>query len=378
MVTGLDLKRLFEDKIDNSYSDYVSDPKMQRAFDNAFLRIIENKYRGLDTQKEFDELSELMVIDQVMLINNNRFRTVAVPISSVLTGATTTFNFAAEHNLIEGDTFVVSDVAGTLTGVNQSHTVTAGSITSPLQITLPTASTGTPTPNTGSAVTSVIINFVEYRTMLEDYLHVLAIEAYMYEEDDAIPVYKSYPGTPCAIEFFRPTKLRDKDFIFASVFQGNNPSNTGFALVKKISEFKYELYQVSTNPNFSNPITLNQTQLDFIDDIAVVEANWAKYLQSDRRISKSGEPSIDEPRFNQHKNFILMHPQGAVCRFVRVDYIRKPEVVIDVTDNVRDLSLFYSETLLNRLTDEAVKMFYQEVRDPNQYQVADREMLDNP
>jgi hypothetical protein len=61
MVTGLDLSKLFEDKIDNSYSDYVSDAKMQRAFDNAFLRIIENKYRGMDTQKEFDELSELMV-----------------------------------------------------------------------------------------------------------------------------------------------------------------------------------------------------------------------------------------------------------------------------------------------------------------------------
>jgi len=74
MVTGLDLKRLFEDKIDNSYSDYVSDPKMQRAFDNAFLRIIENKYRGLDTQKEFDELSELMVIDRNIIVNNNRFK----------------------------------------------------------------------------------------------------------------------------------------------------------------------------------------------------------------------------------------------------------------------------------------------------------------
>ena len=64
MVTGLDLSKLFEDKIDNSYSDYVSAPKKQRAFDNAFLRIIENKYRGMDTQKEFDELSELIVIDK--------------------------------------------------------------------------------------------------------------------------------------------------------------------------------------------------------------------------------------------------------------------------------------------------------------------------
>jgi hypothetical protein len=63
---------------------------------------------------------------------------------------------------------------------------------------------------------------------------------------------------------------------------------------------------------------------------------------------------------------------------VSVDYIRKPSVEIRVDDNVQDLTLYYSETLLNRLTDEAVKMFYQEVRDPNQYQVADREMLDNP
>jgi hypothetical protein len=97
MVTGLDLKRLFEDKIDNSYSDYVSDPKMQRAFDNAFLRVIENKYRGLDTQKEFDELSELMVIDKTILINNNRFRTIPVPLRSV---GGTTFTFSAETPIL--------------------------------------------------------------------------------------------------------------------------------------------------------------------------------------------------------------------------------------------------------------------------------------
>ena len=75
MTTGADLSKLFDDKIDNSYSDYVSVAKKQRAFDNAFLRIIENKYRGMDTQKEFDELSELIVIDKEFEINNNRFKT---------------------------------------------------------------------------------------------------------------------------------------------------------------------------------------------------------------------------------------------------------------------------------------------------------------
>ncbi len=369
MVTGLDLSKLFDDKIDNSYSDYVSVPKKQRAFDNAFLRIIENKYRGMDTQKEFDELSELMVIDKSVFLNSNRFRTTPAPISSVTTGATTVFTFGAEHNLIEGDTFVVSGVAGTLTGVNQSHTVPVGGVPSSTVITLQTASTGTATPNTGSVLTSMS----QGDTMLGDYLHVLAIKCYMYDMDDSVPVYKAYAGTPGVLEFFRPIKARNKDYVHGSTFSGQ----IGFVVLKKISEFKYEVYQASFPSSFSTPITLTQAQANNIDSIEQVEDNWAKYLQSDRRISKSGEPSIDEPRFNQHKNFILIHPQSAVCPLVKVDYVRKPSVEVRVDDNVQDLTLYYSETLLNRLTDEAVKMFYQEVRDPNQYQVADREMLDN-
>jgi hypothetical protein len=372
MVTGLDLKRLFEDKIDNSYSDYVSDPKMQRAFDNAFLRIIENKYRGLDTQKEFDELSELMVIDEFLVINNNRFRTTPVPIASAT--AAGVFTFSAEHNLIVGDQFTVEGPTGY---PNLGQTFTVVTVTSPTVVDVVMPITAITDADNGSIVT--VAQTTGYRSMLGDYLHVLAIEAYMYDTDDSVNLYKAYGGTPAVIEFFRPIKLRTKDYLHAAIFQ-NSPTDTGFAIVKQISEFKYELYRPPSAPpsNLNTPITLSQADAESIGEIKQVEINWAKYLQSDRRISKSGEPSIDEPRFNQHKNFILMHPQGAVCRAVSVDYIRKPEVVIDVTDNVRDLSLFYSETLLNRLTDEAVKMFYQEVRDPNQYQVADREMLDNP
>ena len=374
MVTGLDLSKLFEDKIDNSYSDYVSDAKMQRAFDNAFLRIIENKYRGMDTQKEFDELSELMVIDKRLLINNDRFRTVAVPIASVTTGLlTTTFTFAAEHNLVEDDTFTVSDVLGILTGVNVTHTVTAVSIISDTVIELATASTGTATANTGSATTQ----HLSTDSMLPDYLHVLAIKSYMYDTSkDGYSPYKVQAGTPGVVEFFRPNKIRSGDYVHSADLSLTNPQQ--FIILKRINEFKYEIYDASDR-TMNTPITVPVAPTNLSDFVLrPVEENWAKYLQSDRRISQSGKPTVNEPRFNQHKNFILMHPQNASCPAVDVDYIRKPEVVIDVTDDVRDLNLFYSETLLNRLTDEAVKMFYQEVRDLNQYQVADREMLDNP
>ena len=357
MVTGLDLKRLFEDKIDNSYSDYVSDPKMQRAFDNAFLRVIENKYRGLDTQKEFDELSELLVIDRNVVVNNNRFRTKPIPLDSV---AGTTFTFSAEHNLIAGNTFTVQDTG---TG-NDGLTFTVASVTNTIEVE--TTTSGVPvTSNTGSVVSEDI--------MLEDYLHILAMKVNMYSllENDTDPLYKLYNGTPAVVEFFRPAKIRTFDRVAGIIL--NNPSGTAY--VKQISEFKYEIY---SDKDLLVPFTvLNVPSPLPTIKAAKVHSNWAKYLQSDRRISRSGEPTLINPRFNQDRNFFLVHPQDKVTISVSVDYIRKPNISILVTDNSLDLSLFYSETLLNRLTDEAVKMFYQEVRDPNQYQVADREMIDN-
>ena len=358
MVTGLDLKRLFEDKLDNNYTDYVSDPKMQRAFDNAFLRVIENKYRGLDTQKEFDELSELMVIDRNIIVNNNRFRTKPIPLASV-TG--TTFTFSAEHNLIAGNEFIVQET-GT---ANDGQTFTVASVTNTIEVEATTG--GVPVAsNTGSIVFSDI--------MLEDYLHVLAMKVDMYSvlENDTDTLYKIYNGTPAVVEFFRPAKIRSFDRVAGIIL--NNPSGTAY--VKQISEFKYEIY---SDKDLLVPFTvLNAPSTLPTVRASKVHSNWAKYLQSDRRISRSGEPTLTNPRFNQDRNFFLIHPQDKITISASVDYIRKPNINILVTDNSIDLSLFYSETLLNRLTDEAVKMFYQEVRDPNQYQVADREMLDNP
>jgi hypothetical protein len=358
MVTGLDLKKLFNDKIDNSYSDYVSDDKMQRAFDNSFLRVIENKYRGLDTQKEFDELSELMVIDRNIIVNNNRFRTKPIPLASV-TG--TTFTFSAEHNLIAGNTFTVQNT-GT---ANDGQTFTVASVTNANEVETTVA--GVPvTSNTGGVVSQDI--------MLEDYLHLLAMKVDIYStlSDDVNTIYKIYSGTPGIIEFFRPTNMRSRDRVYGNVLN----LTSGFGYVKQVSEFKYEVY---SDESLSTPITVGAipSPLPYVYG-SKVHSNWAKYLQSDRRISRSGIPTLSEPRFNQDKNFFLIHPQNMTTLSVSIDYIRKPNISILVTDNSLDLSLFYSETLLNRLTDEAVKMFYQEVRDPNQYQVADREMLDNP
>ncbi len=365
MTTGLDLSKLFDDKIDNSYSDYVSVEKKQRAFDNAFLRIIENKYRGMDTQKEFDELSELIVIDKEFDINNNRFRTVDVPVSSVITGATTTFDFGAEHNLIVGDTFVVSDTVG---GTDVNETFVVATAPTPTRVTSTTIFTsGTVTANTGS---------VSYSKMLSDYLHLLAMKCRMYTNAAGDDVYRMYNGTPGIIEFFTPVTLRDGERILITELGVNMdlPLVNTEAYVKRVSEFKYKLY---SDEHLTTGV---QVQGIYSSGTVVkeIEYEYGKYYQSDRRISELGLPTIEKPKYNQSENFFKVFPEEHNCDKVTVDYVRKPSVTVLVGDDTQDLELYYSETLLYRLTDEAVKMFYQETRDPNQYMVADKEMIDNP
>lgn len=365
MTTGLDLSKLFDDKIDNSYSDYVSVDKKQRAFDNAFLRIIENKYRGMDTQKEFDELSELIVIDKEFNINNNRFRTVEVPITSVQEGLITTFNFGAEHNLIVGDTFVVADTIG---GTSVNGTFTVATAPTPTQVTSTTTLTlGVVTDNTGS---------VTYSKMIDDYLHLLAMKCRMYTNAAGDDVYRMYNGTPGIIEFFTPVSLRNGERILVTELGVNMalPPVDTEAYVERVSEFKYKLY---SDEHLLTPI---QVQGIYSTGTVVkeIEYSYGKYYPSDRRISNLGLPTIEEPKYNQSENFFKVFPEEHKCDKVTVDYVRKPSVTILVGDDTQDLGLYYSETLLYRLTDEAVKMFYQETRDPNQYMVADKEMIDNP
>jgi len=375
MTTGLDLSKLFDDKIDNSYSDYVSVAKKQRAFDNAFLRIIENKYRGMDTQKEFDELSELIVIDKEFEINNNRFRTVPVPIFLIQPGAPSIITFWTEHNLEVGDTFTISGVTDggvPSTVINGTYTVATPTAVFDTARSVQIDGVGFP-PSTTYDLSK---GRVTYDKMLDDYLHLLAMKCRMYTNGAGDDVYRMYVGTPGTIEFFTPVSLRNGERILVTELGANmsSPAVGTEAYVKRVSEFKYELY---SDEHLTTGV---QVQGVYSSGTVVkeIEYEYGKYYPSDRRISDLGLPTIEKPKYNQSENFFKIFPSEHKCDKVTVDYVSKPAIDITVTDTVLDLENFYSKTLLYRLTDEAVKMFYQETRDPNQYMVADKEMVDNP
>lgn len=375
MTTGLDLSKLFDDKIDNSYSDYVSAPKKQRAFDNAFLRIIENKYRGMDTQKEFDELSELIVIDKEFDINNNRFRTTPVPLYFIVFGTPTVITFLAEHNLEPGDTFRVQNATFggvPVAAINTTHVVATPPATPTYD---PNYSVELVTPIPLGTNYDQFTGEVIYDKMLSDYLHLLAMKCRMYTNAAGEDVYRMYAGNPGIIEFFTPVTLRDGErIIFSEMPLNMGVSQYDEAYLKRVSEFKYKLY---SDEHLITPIEINGA---YSNGAAVkeIEYSYGKYYPSDRRISHLGLPTIEEPKYNQSENFFKVFPSEHKCDKVTVDYVSKQAIDITVTDTTINLENFYSRALLYRLTDEAVKMFYQETRDPNQYTIADREMIDNP
>jgi hypothetical protein len=212
--------------------------------------------------------------------------------------------------------------------------------------------------------------------MLSDYLHLLAMKCRMYTNAAGDDVYRMYNGTPGIIEFFTPVSLRNGERILVTELGVNMtlPLVGTEAYVERVSEFKYKLY---SDEHLLAPI---QAQGIYSTGTVVkeIEYSYGKYYPSDRRISNLGLPTIEEPKYNQSENFFKVFPEEHKCDKVTVDYVRKPSVTILVGDDTQDLGLYYSETLLYRLTDEAVKMFYQETRDPNQYMVADKEMIDNP
>ncbi len=71
MTTGADFKKIYERKIDKSFSTYYNDAKLNELFKEALITSIERKYRDYDQQKEMDEISSVIKTEQIFTPLNN-------------------------------------------------------------------------------------------------------------------------------------------------------------------------------------------------------------------------------------------------------------------------------------------------------------------
>lgn len=361
-MTGAELALLFDDKIDSSFSDNLSPQRKQRIFSNAFINTIEAKYRNLSTEKQYSEMSHLIVTDEERNVTNNRIRVRPWNVNTlVYTGIIVTFTSFSEHNLAVGDTFTLSNAAG-VTGANTTYTVQSV----PNATTLVAADpgiTGTYEQGTGN---------ITYTNMYSDFLHMFSIKCRMYKRTDGYAIYKFRPNS---LDFYRPQDIRSGDLMLIENATGiiGLPAS-GEVYAKGIMRLRLKLY---SDQYLTSPITLSGTY-NGGGTVKKIYYRNATYFAPDRDIAQLSKPTADHPGVRTSDSFLYILPADHVCDKVKMDYLKKPDVEIIITDTTTELLDYYTQKFLDRVVDEAMSLYYQTVRAPQQVQMTDNDIVQNP
>ena len=178
-MTGAELKLEFERQINKSFSQYYTDAEQKELFKKALILSIEDIYKNLSAQHSYDNIDSLIKTNKTFYVNNNAICHAPISITTIVPGNPTIVNTNTTNNLITGDVIYIDKVAGTMSAINNiSYTVT---VTGDKQFTIAHNSTGLiHTANTGAIVkhsgTTIYSNGFSNPKMIEDYLHLLAIQ----------------------------------------------------------------------------------------------------------------------------------------------------------------------------------------------------------
>lgn len=378
-ITGAYLSKLFFQVAGQAYTGYLDPTKQNRLFEKAFIQAVERRFLNKQDQKVKDEINNLISINNVLtVINNNSFYGLPLPIVN-LTVSTTTWTLTTflPHNVAVGNTINLSGILGFVTPPNGNQAV----LTTPTPTTLTftaTTSTGTYTPNSG----------VEYLVngSLQDYFHTLTLKAKFLKTINGLngvinglPVITGASNTsPIVVTLFNYNDFRDYEQVTISGITGNTNANGTF-YIKKLNDFNFSLYSDSL---LQTPVAGNGVY-GGIPVLSRVYYNYLRLLNSDEKISSLNKPTEKSPRLEVANGLLVIDPLTFPCQEVTIDYIKKPlsvytsGFVIDITDSVLNLSLYYNEKLLLSVVDEAVLIFSQEVRDPEMQAAAMEQISDN-
>jgi hypothetical protein len=130
-MTGVEINQIFSQQIGQTYSGVEDIAKKNRRFKKALINAIEEKYRNLNEQREYDELRDVIKTNVIASLVNNSVDIVLNDISHVLsikakykkditnlvikdiTNATPiVINLFTPNNIRSGDTLSISGVQG--------------------------------------------------------------------------------------------------------------------------------------------------------------------------------------------------------------------------------------------------------------------------
>lgn len=366
-TTGIDLNRIFDAKIDKAYSGFYNSIKKNDLFKEALTKSIEERYRGLDEQKEYDDLSSLIKLNQVFALNNNKIYVTPIHISDISGALTKTVTTTIPHNVIAGDNVAFSDVQGLTTtpainGISFA-VISATGTTFTIDVT---ATSGTYIANSGQIIKVTSSSGID--KLIGDYNHLLAVKT-KYNQQLNCKMIDASNAQPIRIKVDKRNNLKSGDKIEISGIIGNTNAN-GTYFIKKINSFNFDLY---LDKDFLNPITGNGVYQG-ISSITRPLYKYVTNLFSNQKISAYEMATIDNPKVERGNQMLQIAPYDYVCSEISIDYISDTIQGIDVADAVVNLEDYYHIDFLYFVLDTAANLFSQRIKDDELYKTSSVEL----
>ena len=177
-TTGLELKRIFDLRVDKAYTGYLDTAKLNRTFQQGMVSAVEKQYKVLSSQGEYDTLRGVIKVNRVFtpvanVIYTDESNTLAPNIVdyyhlltvkaqyneplygvsfSAATGTPIRVKLSGVNNIRTGDTLIISGATGN-TNVNGKRYIkmvnkTTGDLYADANFQTPIASNGTYVTNT--------------------------------------------------------------------------------------------------------------------------------------------------------------------------------------------------------------------------------------
>jgi len=363
-MTGQEISRLFDTRIDEDYSDYASDiGSKQRLFDDAFIKVIEDRYKGIgSSQKELDEIAHVIVSGRQVPDRGNRFRVLPFPVSAIsYNGTIVTFTLDQVHDVIVGQQFTLSGATG-IVAANATYAATV--VTSTSITAADPGLSGVYAP--GSAG-------LTHDNMVSDYMHMLSIMCRGVDARPGVTVGSITTGATSKLSFNILTDLRDGDRVVLTGVLGVVGLPSSGVYVKRLNRFTYALF---SDQDLNTALVTSGT---YQGGGVAKRSSYrsGSYYMPDRDISDLSKPNLNVPGVRLSENYMRILPDSVVFDEVKIDYVRVPPVRIDLSNASIRLENYYTERFLGRVIDEAVKSLYEMAREVQQVAVVDASIQRN-
>ena len=371
MLTGVEIDRLLDLKIDKVYTGYFNPTQRSRIINNTLIRVIEDRYANLSTQKNIDEIGNIVKTEEPFNTFANQLPIRPFFIVSVSATSPTVFRIILDRQMSTdaNDTEIeISGCSGSgaitnLNGVQSTYSIVNSTT---IDVTVSSTVLATYNPYSGVLFSKKNNKFGSVsETIASDYYHLLSIRCDSQESvNTSCSAVKN--GSPCVITL-TSNNIRTGEKLYISPLDE-------YLYAKKINAQKVALYE---DENLTTPYTSVSLTVNDFDGIYRVLSKYATPYVSDRKISVFGVPSSYNPKYEVSQYSIKLYPSNLVIGRVYMDYISLP-VEIDLTNQYIDYSIYYNPNFLNHLVDETAKMIAQIVSNPEQYKFMVQEITDNP